>query len=103
MPFLRFFSFAGHTGRFGWAIWSVVFGAVVWAGAVALTRVEGALLVAVYALLGLTAAKLTTETVRRVHDCGQSGWIGLGACIGIVVLVASAALHWLGHDADLLF
>jgi uncharacterized membrane protein YhaH (DUF805 family) len=103
MPIVRFFSFETRTGRRGLAVWLIVFCTLAWGAAVVLTRAEGMLPVFVYALLGLAAAKLATETVRRVHDIGQSGWIGVGVCFGVVILVATAILHWLGYGADLPF
>lgn len=74
--------------------------ALLWACILGLQYAEGAALVAVYAGLGLGTAKLATESVRRLHDCGQSGRQGIGPVLGIVALFVTAVLNSIGYGLD---
>lgn len=65
-----------------------------------LAHLGGYAVAGIYAALGLIAAKLITETVRRVHDCDQSGWLVLAVGLGIAALLITAGTHWLGHGGD---
>lgn len=100
MAVIRFFSFAPRIARARWLAWFTLALGILVLAAIALARVEGIALVSVYALLGLVAAKLATETVRRLHDVGQSGWMALAVGVGIAALLATAIVHAIGYGSD---
>lgn len=97
---VRFFSFRARTARPRWLAWFALTLGVCWLGAETLARSGGVVPVAAFAVLGVTAAKLATETVRRVHDEGQSGWWVAGVGVGVVALVLTAVAHWIGYGTD---
>lgn len=68
--------------------------------AILLAHLDGYAVAGIYAALGLIAAKLITETVRRVHDCDQSGWLVLAVGLGVAALLVTAGIRWLGHGGD---
>jgi uncharacterized membrane protein YhaH (DUF805 family) len=103
MGFVRFFSLAPRVSVIRWAAWVAATLAVAWLCILALQKVEGAALVAVYAILGVSAAKLSTESARRLHDCGQSGRLGLLVMIGVLALAVTGILRWLEHGPDGVF
>lgn len=100
MPSFRFFAFNPRTGRVRWLAWLCAAVALLWACILGLQHAEGTVLVAIYAVLGFGTAKLATESVRRLHDCGQSGRQGIGPVLGIVVLFVTAVLHSIGYGLD---
>lgn len=63
-------------------------------------RVGLVVLVAIWAALGCSAGKLATEPVRRLHDCGQSGWKGIGPASGMVALFVTAVVHSMDYGLD---
>lgn len=80
--------------------WLVAAVAMVWLSIIGLREAEGVALVAIYAGLGCGTAKLATESVRRLHDCGQSGRRGIGPVLGIVALFLTAVLNSIGYGLD---
>ncbi|QCB43177.1 DUF805 domain-containing protein [Sphingomonas sp. PAMC26645] len=97
---VRFFSYRARTAPLRWLAWLMLVLGLGRLSVEALARAEGVVLMSVFATLGILAAKIGTETVRRVHDGGQSGWWVPAFAIGVVGLVVTAILRWLGHGAD---
>ncbi|RMB28706.1 uncharacterized membrane protein YhaH (DUF805 family) [Sphingomonas sp. PP-F2F-G114-C0414] len=100
MILVRLFSYRARTAPLRWLAWLTLTLGFGWLSIETLARVEGVVLMSVFAALGLFAAKIGTETVRRVHDGGQSGWWVPTVATGVVALVLTAVARWLGHDAD---
>jgi uncharacterized membrane protein YhaH (DUF805 family) len=103
MGLVRFFSLAPRVSVIRWVAWFAATLAVAWLCILALQRVEGAALVAAYAALGVSVAKLATESVRRLHDCGQSGRLGLKVILGVLALAVTGILHWMGYGPGAVF
>jgi uncharacterized membrane protein YhaH (DUF805 family) len=103
MGLARFFSIAPRVSVIRWVAWFGATLAVAWLCILALQRVEGAALVAAYAVLGVSVAKLATESVRRLHDCGQSGRLGLKVILGVLALALTGILHWMGYGPGVVF
>ncbi|WP_267903878.1 DUF805 domain-containing protein [Sphingomonas paucimobilis] len=97
---IRFFSFAARTSRIRWMAWFALALGLSMIAAIMLTHFGDYAVVGIYAALGLIAAKLITETVRRVHDCDQNGWLVLAVGVGIAALLTTAGIRWLGHGDD---
>jgi uncharacterized membrane protein YhaH (DUF805 family) len=97
---IRFFAFNPRIGRLRWTAWLVAAVAIVWLSILGLRDAHGVALVAIYAGLGCATAKLATESVRRLHDCGQSGRRGIGPVLGIVALFLTAVLNSIGYGLD---
>lgn len=100
MGLIRFFSFAARASRIRWMAWFTMALGLTIIAAILLAHLGGYAVIGIYAALGLIAAKLITETVRRVHDCDQSGWLVLAVGLGIAALLVTAGIRWLGHGGD---
>jgi len=103
MGVARFFSLGGRIGPARWSAWAALTAGLSVLCLFGLRLSEGVLPPVVGALLGLIVAKLVAESARRLHDCGQSAAVGIAPAIGMVVLIATAVVRWLGHGADALF
>lgn len=103
MGVVRFFSLGGRIGPGRWLACAVLTAGLGVLCLFGLRLGEGPVPPALGALLGLVLAKLATESARRLHDCGQSAGVGVAPATGIVALIATAVVRWLGHGPDLLF
>ncbi|MEG3087221.1 DUF805 domain-containing protein [Sphingomonas sp. PB4P5] len=100
MGFVQFFSLAPRVGPLRWLAWLAATLGVAWLCILALQDVEGIALVATYAVLALAVGKLAIESVRRLHDCEQSGRLGLAVMAGVVALFLAGLVRSLGYADD---
>ena len=103
MRLIRFFSFEARSGVARWLAWFILSLGFVVFGVVTLRYAEGAALVSVYAGLGLVGAKLATECVRRLHDCGQSGRLGLLVGASALAIGVFGCVYWMANGANAAF
>jgi uncharacterized membrane protein YhaH (DUF805 family) len=102
---VRFFSIRARAGQLRWLAWFALSLGILcgWAALLLVFDVEGLALIAAYAVPGLAVAKLATESVRRLHDCGQRAGFGLAATIGVIMLFLFGCGYWMGYGATPVF
>lgn len=69
---VRFFSIQARTGTLRWLAWFALALGILIGWMLLAIEFEGIALLAAYAVPGLVFAKLATESVRRLHDCGSA-------------------------------